>query len=141
MLDLLKHRKTQDCIIMDYAVHPQHGWLSHTGPLHHVAAETFKSEGQGIILEHMKGSDGRAYEGSEFGDWQLAKYRAFFASHDEVRIALKNPRELELQPMIPVPGKTGAQVDKKLTLILRIPASQEDFWKALTLAFQRCRKR
>jgi hypothetical protein len=114
--------------------------LTDTGPLIHFRGEELMHRGTEIFTAILAAFETRTYEAGELSKMLMEDKKKFYRSHDQVAITLKSATELELQPMVPVPGKLGAQGDKEQAIIVSLPTTPEKLWKKLEKVYSRRRE-
>lgn len=138
-LSVLRHHKTGDLLIMNYGVEPEFGFLSDSGQLIRLDNDALEQLSK-TLLYFLSTFTSRTYERGEVSNLSISEKRRFNRIYDEVAITMVSKRELELQPMIPVRGKMGAQGDKKQAMMVSLPIDSKKLHRLLLVAFDRCRE-
>jgi hypothetical protein len=135
-LDILLNRDEESFVVINNCVHPKLGCSTEYGSLVRMTRQEMEQDGLAVVLRSLEEYPRRQKtEKSELESLPRAAQDKFDRDHKHVSLSLQKGAELWLAPMHV--GKRGGKIsgDMSETQIVKLPATPDVFFKALTAAF------
>jgi hypothetical protein len=127
-------------VIVNFAINPAKGWLADSGSLIHLSAAEMEARGPSAVMQHLVAFENRTYIRGEYSDMSISEKLHFDHAHDDIHLTLRPDGSIELQPMVPIFGKSGSTGEKGRSIVIAPPVTAPKLWSGIKLALSRCRE-
>ena len=128
------HRKTGDCILLSFCVHPKLRMVTACGKLQHVARSYMAEYGLRTVLENLAAfPDRRDEERSEYECLSASERKRLEKDYADVSVVLNTPSEITMTLMKPWGGAGGAVGGPEDSRTVSLAVSPREFYRVLLL--------